>query len=237
MMALLGGVERDVMERLIIYGTYLFGGFSFFGGSLGFFRRDLFNTVGPFNGNVLTEDIDISARIHQAGYDICVDPSIVSWEEAPPTLTGWWRQRKRWCRGWVQCASLHLVPMMRSPLPAVKKVDSSFTWVLNFIPLLTIFLIPLSIITLAFHITVTLFSPVLWVVFATLPTLGVMGTVVLDLSQGERFRWEDVSFILLFPFYLTLYTIVAVSAILDEFILERPSVFIRTEKTGSFLAE
>jgi cellulose synthase/poly-beta-1,6-N-acetylglucosamine synthase-like glycosyltransferase len=237
MISLLGGVERDIIERLIIYGTYLFGGFSFFGGSLGFFRRELFDTVGPFNGEVLTEDIELSARIHMAGYNVCVDPSIVSWEEGPSTLSGWWKQRKRWCRGWVQCAEIHFVPMIRSPLPMVKKIDSSFTYLLNFIPLLTICLIPLSIIALAFHIQLLSFSPTIGTMFAVLPAIAVMGPVVLDLNQGERFRWEDSICILLFPYYLTLYTFVAVSAIFDEFVLEKPSVFIRTEKTGSYFAE
>lgn len=235
--SLLGGVERDVVERLVIYGTYLFGGFSFFGGSLGFFRRELFETVGPFNGEVLTEDIELSARIHLAGYTICVDPSIVSWEETPPTFAGWWRQRKRWCRGWVQCAVIHLVPMIRSRMPLVTKVDSSFIWALNFIPLLTICFIPLSIIGIAFHIPIFLFNPELGVVFSALTVLAVMGPVLLDKNQGERFRWEDTLCIILFPYYLVLYGIVAVSAILDEFILEKPSVFVRTEKSGGIRAE
>jgi cellulose synthase/poly-beta-1,6-N-acetylglucosamine synthase-like glycosyltransferase len=235
--SLLGGVERDVIERLISYGTYLFGGFSFFGGSLGFFRRELLETVGPFNGEVLTEDIELSARIHLAGYTVCVDPSIVSWEETPPTFAGWWKQRKRWCRGWVQCTVIHLFPMIRSRIPVVTKVDSSFTWALNFIPLLTISFIPLSIIGLAFHIPVFLFNPALAVVFAVVPVIMVTGPVLLDVIQGERFRWEDLFCIILFPYYLALYGIVAVSAILDEFILEKPSVFIRTEKSGSTRAE
>lgn len=235
--SLLGGVERDVIERLIIYGTCLFGGFSFFGGSLGFFRRELFDAVGPFNGDILTEDIELSARIHMAGYDICVDPSIISWEETPPTLAGWWKQRKRWCRGWVQCAVIHSLPMIRSRIPLVRKVDSSFTWAINFVPLLTISLLPLSIIALAFHIPFVLFNPAMGVVFAAVPVMMVMGPVLLDLNQGERFRWEDTLCILLFPYYLTLYAIVGVSAILDEFILEKPSVFVRTEKSGSIMAE
>ncbi len=235
--SLLGGVERDVIERLISYGTYLFGGFSFFGGSLGFFRRELLETVGPFNGEVLTEDIE----------SVCTDPSggihglCRSLHRQlggdSPTFAGWWKQRKRWCRGWVQCTVIHLFPMIRSRIPVVTKVDSSFTWAFNFIPLLTISFIPLSIIGLAFHIPVFLFNPALAVVFAVVPVVMVTGPVLLDVIQGERFRWEDLFCIILFPYYLALYGIVAVSAILDEFVLEKPSVFIRTEKSGSTRAE
>jgi hypothetical protein len=72
---------------------------------------------------------------------------------------------------------------------------------------------------------------------AVLTLLAVAMPVVLDLKQGERLRWKDLLCVLLAPYYLMLYTFVAVSAIFDEFVWERPSVFIRTEKTGNFAME
>ena len=227
------GIERDITERLGIYGTYLMGGFSYFGGSLGFFKREIFQEVGFFNKNVLTEDIDISARIQEAGYEICVDPSINSWEEAPSTLTGWWKQRKRWCRGWAQCAVMHLLPMARSEIPLRKRIDASLTWAYNFVPLFTVFFIPISTIAEILGMHTILSCPILASALVVIPAMVVIGVLISDKSSGERFRSEDVSGIFFMPLYLIFYGIVSVSAIIDEFVLKKPSIFIHTEKSGN----
>ena len=95
-------LERDVVERLGTCGAYRTGGFANFGGGQGFFRREVFEQIGLFDEDVLTEDIDFSVRMHMAGYVIKVLPQMQSWEEALPSWRAFYDQRKRWCRGWIQ---------------------------------------------------------------------------------------------------------------------------------------
>lgn len=227
-------VERDIIERLIIYGTYILDGFAYFGGSLGFFKRELFDKVGLFDGDKLTEDIDFSARVYEAGYTITIDPTIISWEETPPTFKGWWNQRKRWCRGWAQCAVTHIVLMLKSDMPWNKKIDGTLTWLYNFIPLLTISFIPFCIIAQMQNIEFIV-PPYLWAVLLLVPIIAVILTLIADKRAGERFRWNDIAYGFLMPIYLILYGILSVSAIIDEFILKKPRIFNHTEKTGSVL--
>jgi len=64
LIARLVAMERDTVERLGICGASQMGGFSNFGGGHGFFRREVFEKVGLFDEDILTEDIDFSVRLH-----------------------------------------------------------------------------------------------------------------------------------------------------------------------------
>jgi cellulose synthase/poly-beta-1,6-N-acetylglucosamine synthase-like glycosyltransferase len=61
----------------------------------------------PFN---VTEDADLGTRLARSGYRCAMLPS-TTYEEAPPRLSSWLRQRTRWLKGYVQTWLVH----MRSP--------------------------------------------------------------------------------------------------------------------------
>ena len=60
----------------------------------GAYRREVFDRVGHFNEQLgRTEDNEIHYRIRQAGYKICYDPQIVSYQHARSTLQGMLKQK------------------------------------------------------------------------------------------------------------------------------------------------
>lgn len=60
----------------------------------GAYRREVFEKVGLFNENLgRTEDNEMNFRIRQAGYRICMDPGIISWQHVRPTLKGMLKQK------------------------------------------------------------------------------------------------------------------------------------------------
>jgi cellulose synthase/poly-beta-1,6-N-acetylglucosamine synthase-like glycosyltransferase len=61
----------------------------------------------PFN---VTEDADLGIRLVRSGYR-CAVLSSTTFEEAPPALMSWLRQRTRWLKGYMQTWLVH----MRSP--------------------------------------------------------------------------------------------------------------------------
>src|SRR5512143_2996983 len=61
----------------------------------------------PFN---VTEDADLGMRLARSGYR-CTMVHSTTYEEAPPRLSSWLRQRTRWLKGYVQTWLVH----MRSP--------------------------------------------------------------------------------------------------------------------------
>lgn len=60
----------------------------------GAYRKEVFETIGKYNENLVrTEDNDIHYRIRKAGYKICLDPSIKSWQLIRPTLRAMIKQK------------------------------------------------------------------------------------------------------------------------------------------------
>lgn len=60
----------------------------------GAYRREVVNAVGSFDERLIrTEDNDIHYRIRKAGYQICLDPSIKSWQIIRPSLKAMVKQK------------------------------------------------------------------------------------------------------------------------------------------------
>jgi cellulose synthase/poly-beta-1,6-N-acetylglucosamine synthase-like glycosyltransferase len=93
--------------------TRLFG-FGIFGGSNGYWRTSALERI-RLRGSFLTEDIESSMRVLDAGGRIVNDPGLVSRELAPDTVGALWNQRMRWAQGWFQVSLQHLWPIVRSP--------------------------------------------------------------------------------------------------------------------------
>lgn len=87
--------------------------FGIFGGSNGFWRTELLRKT-RMHGFMLTEDIDSSIRITEAGNKIISDPQLISRELAPGTLKALWHQRLRWAQGWFQVSREHLFLALKS---------------------------------------------------------------------------------------------------------------------------
>lgn len=86
----------------------------------GMYSREVYDKVGLYNERLKrTEDNEMSYRIRQAGYQICYDPSIISYQHTRCSLKGMLRQK--YLNGyWIAltlgvcpgCVSLfHLVPL------------------------------------------------------------------------------------------------------------------------------
>ncbi|MCW2845619.1 MAG: response regulator receiver modulated diguanylate cyclase [Nocardioides sp.] len=88
--------------------------FGIFGGSNGYWRASALQQI-RLRGSFLTEDIEASMRLLEAGGRIVNDPGLVSRELAPETAKALWNQRMRWAQGWFQVSCRHLMTTLRSP--------------------------------------------------------------------------------------------------------------------------
>jgi DNA-binding response OmpR family regulator len=119
-------VEFESIYAVSHPGRSRLHGFGIFGGSNGYWRTDLLREI-RMHGGMLTEDIDSSLRVVQAGGRIATDPRLISRELAPTTLGALWNQRMRWAQGWFQVSLRHLVRSFRSPrLTLRQKVGLGF---------------------------------------------------------------------------------------------------------------
>lgn len=72
------------------------------GGAAGAFRRQVFEELGRYNHSNITEDIELSVRLQQAGKKIVYVDDALVYTEGASTVAGLAKQRTRWKRGWFQ---------------------------------------------------------------------------------------------------------------------------------------
>ena len=91
-----------VQQLEYLYGFYfkqadaLLGSIYIVGGAAAAYRRRVFDEVGGFDESNITEDIEMSTRIQEAGHRISYAPDAVVYTEAPLEWAGLARQRLRW---------------------------------------------------------------------------------------------------------------------------------------------
>src|SRR5512136_2823097 len=76
-------------------------------GNIGAFRRSVLEKTGPFLEGFVGEDLELTWRVHKAGYRVAFQPWAKVYAEVPSTVRGLWKQRVRWARGLLQTARIH----------------------------------------------------------------------------------------------------------------------------------
>ena len=77
----------------------LFNTIYIIGGAAGAFRRSVFEQLGPYSSENITEDIELSVRIQEAGMKIVYAADAFVYTEGAATFKGLAAQRLRWKRG------------------------------------------------------------------------------------------------------------------------------------------
>ena len=126
-----GGYRVDQLARDIL------GLVPQFGGTAGAVRRNVIDLVGGFDEGILAEDTDFTFRVRLAGFKVRYLLRVESFEEAVDSLRGYWRQRKRWSRGHMQCAFKHVGTLIKNnDLGLREKLDCFLLLNIYFVPLL-----------------------------------------------------------------------------------------------------
>lgn len=112
-MAAVGNVKIGNTQKIVGVIQYLEFLFSFYfkkadsvvntiyiiGGAAGAFRREVFEKVGFYSTTNITEDIELSVRIQQAGMKIVYASDAIVYTEGASRLGDLMKQRLRWKRG------------------------------------------------------------------------------------------------------------------------------------------
>lgn len=96
-----------------------------FNGTAGMWRRACLEDAGGWQGDTLTEDLDLSYRAQLAGWrGVYLDDVRVP-AELPPDLRSLEIQQERWARGGMQTARKLLPQIWRSEVPIAVKMEST----------------------------------------------------------------------------------------------------------------
>jgi len=185
---------------------------------------------GPFLEGFIGEDLELTWRIHRAGYRVHFAPHALVMTEVPSTIKGLWKQRVRWARGLLQTVRLHrnMFFNLNYGLMGLYLPINFFNQVINplvQLPLLIIFLIlvftghsPIDLNLL----TVVLYLGLGYALFASVFAIA--------LDRG----WKDLRFIYVLPLWIP-YSIMMNLVMVWAIILElrgKPAAWNKIDRTG-----
>lgn len=99
------------------------GGIGELRGNGEFLRREALTACGGFNEETITDDLDMTLRLHLAGWDIgCLTVPAVQ-EEGVTALAPLWHQRNRWAEGGYQRYLDYWRSLLANPLGGSKRLD------------------------------------------------------------------------------------------------------------------
>ena len=169
----------------------------------------------PFTRGFIGEDLELTWRIHRAGYRVNFAPRAIVRAEVPSTVKNLWKQRVRWARGLLQTVKLHR-DMFFNP----KYGMLGFYLPINFFNMVIIPVLQLLVIFLVVFLTTVGYSPLQPGILNLLLWVGLTGALFTVLFSVALDRaWKDLKFFYMIPLwvpYSLLMNAVMVWAILLE---------------------
>jgi cellulose synthase/poly-beta-1,6-N-acetylglucosamine synthase-like glycosyltransferase len=205
-----------------------------FNGTGGIWRKSCILDAGNWHDDTLTEDLDLSYRAQQKGWEFIYRPDIESPAELPPVMSAIKSQQFRWTKGGAECAVKHLSTILRRPFSFRMKFHAS-AHLLNAVIFIAILIVSISSIPvwlafyfdlippLYFHLASVFFIG--FVIIALVYFFANLSLVQFSWKALGRFMWE-------LPLFLSVSMGLAVhnSQAVWEGLTGKKSPFIRTPK-------
>ena len=169
----------------------------------------------PFTKGFIGEDLELTWRIHRAGYRVNFAPHAIVLAEVPSTIKSLWKQRVRWARGLLQTVVLH-----RDMFFNRKYGPLGIYLPINFYNMVIIPILQLLIILLVVVLAIAGFSPIQLDILSLILWVGLAGalfTVLFSIAMDRA--WKDLKYFYVIPLwipYSILMDLVTVWAIVME---------------------
>ncbi len=163
------------------------GFFINFNGTAGLWRRACIQEVGGWQGDTLTEDLDLSYRAQLAGWRFLYLPEVAVPAEIPAQLEAVKRQQFRWAKGSIQTAMKLMGPLFRSNQPWSIKLEGAIH--------LTGYLVhPLMLLMLLLSLPVSLIHRSWVFFFLPFVVIAAIGPPLLNVvaQLDRKRRWRDI---------------------------------------------
>jgi cellulose synthase/poly-beta-1,6-N-acetylglucosamine synthase-like glycosyltransferase len=204
------------------------------GGTSNHFPRAILLEVGAWDPFNVTEDADLGIRLARHGYRTGILAS-TTWEEAPPTLGAWFRQRTRWLKGWLQTWLVHTRAPWRLNAELGLRAAIGFHALMGGL-LVSALVHPLFYVILAWHwLAGTLLAPaettlgaVLWAIAWINLCVGYLASILVGVVSVLRRRQPRLALsALLMPAYWLLISLAAYRALYH--FARKPYLWEKTE--------
>jgi poly-beta-1,6-N-acetyl-D-glucosamine synthase len=165
-------------------------------GNIGAFRRSVLEEIGLFKEGFIGEDLELTWRIHKAGYRVAFEPRALVRAEAPHTLKGLWNQRVRWARGFIQTLRIHHDLLFRKsafgfylPLNAIAML------IIPLLQLASIILLPVLFIFIPGAVSMSMLALIGWLGIGFALFVAVFA-IALDKA------WKDLRYLWVIPLWV-----------------------------------
>jgi biofilm PGA synthesis N-glycosyltransferase PgaC len=158
---------------------------------------DTYKQDGPFIKGFIGEDLELTWRIHRAGYRVNFAPHAVILAEVPSTIQALWKQRVRWARGLLQTVALH-----RDMFFNRKYGRLGIYLPINFYNMVIIPILQLLLIFLVILFALTGFSPLKTDILSLVLWVGLTGALfTFFFSIAMDRAWKDLKYFYVLPLW------------------------------------
>lgn len=203
-----------------------------FNGTAGIFRKQAILDAGNWQGDTLTEDMDLSYRIQLAGWRCRYMLNLIAPAEIPNDVNAFKNQQFRWAKGSIQTAIKLLPKVLRSDFSVFAKVQAFMHLTHYCIHPLMLFLAVMALpVLLIGHPDL---STVLFAVFGFLLALSCTGPSRLYIVAENALENSPLKTLFLMPVMICFGCGLAVNntrAVLEA-LFGKKSNFVRTPKSG-----
>ncbi|MBZ5516734.1 MAG: glycosyltransferase [Acidobacteriia bacterium] len=186
--------------------------------------------LGGWDEQALTEDSELTVRIYQAGYHIQLVPASVSWEQEPERLGNWFRQRRRWVRGFNYVMQKHAAGLLhaRPRRIALEILSSHLLYYFFFLAIVVSDL--LFFLCLSGLISINVPGPYSLVWVLAYATFVLQLIIALSCEKGEDSAANILLTLVMYLTYCQLWIPVVAAAFCDDFIVHREIRWAKTER-------
>jgi cellulose synthase/poly-beta-1,6-N-acetylglucosamine synthase-like glycosyltransferase len=206
------------------------GYFLNFNGTAGIWRKQCIEEAGGWNGNILTEDLELSYRAQLKGWKFKYDNEMTVPAELPADIDAFKSQQFRWAKGMAQTAGKHLGKVMRSHAPLIKKVHAFFHLLgsLSFVAVMGNIILAIPVNAGRHYIQeYAELTSIIMVTGITLPLICVYYYFGTSDTLSRKIFWQYL------PMFLIIYMALSVqnSVAVIQGLMGHRSAFVRTPKT------
>ena len=197
-------------------------------GTCQFVRREVLEEVGGWLDGALSEDMELSARLTEKGYNIKFASDVRSWQENPTTFGQLFGQRVRWFRGCADVAFKYGKLLKRLDR---KSLDAEVCFASPFAMMLVLVTYILSAYMLFAPFNLGTYATILtqFMSLLTLFTLFILGAGLASVTRPRRI--SNVKWLPFIYLYWMTQVFVAFYALL-EIVFRRPRKWNKTPRTG-----
>jgi cellulose synthase/poly-beta-1,6-N-acetylglucosamine synthase-like glycosyltransferase len=195
-------------------------------GSCQFIRAATLKKFRGWQEDSLTEDVELAARLLEAGHRVKFCEEAISSQEAPSRLSNLFRQRSRWYRGYIETA-IKYGKLLRRPDRSRLDAEISLAGPL----LLSVSFANYLLSSFVFTFSTTLLARVFAYLMVGLSTILLLALGFALVYTAKPRRLSNLLWVPFIYGYWFLQTVIAAHALLS-IVFRRPRTWTKTQKTG-----